>query len=333
MDDIIVNLTDFDVVPCLYGSKLLANIRQSSVMFSAITALARVSLVSTFLTILANVPVIVTICRTSSLWNKMYYKGLLLMSMTDLLTGLLTLPLATFIYWSFVLDDVTAEVRCRLWTAMVICASNLSGISVIGAVLITVERYLKICYSTRYQDFVSLKKALYLFLIMYGVAVLGILILRITISWEVTGYLGLFLVSFYSVCMSYMYFRIFKVVRESNARVNHNPDENARRMLEQRLAKTFVIIIVAFISCFMPYSIVSILWYMHYLDERVHIAHPFALYIGFFNSLLNPCIYVWQDSNLRKSLITNLCCDVGRIGATNREQRSGNRTDGADPRA
>ena len=255
---------------------------------------------------MVNLIVIETIWRTPSLGKKLYYKGLLSLSVTDLLSASVSAPMAGYCYWSIVSSDLQAEELCKIWKVMIAFAYVLTGLSLNGTVCIAIERYFKICHATKYQDIVTNKRVLSVILMLYGVTVAWA---TAFVSKDQTRILGYLFITGLIACIlgaAFMYHRIFATIRISQARVNCRSPEDSYRAREQRLAKTFILIIAALVVCFMPHCVFRILSMKRYREEWFHFTFGYTFYFGFFNSFLNPCLYIWQDSAFKKCVFSRI---------------------------
>ena len=318
MDHLLGNVTNFQLIVCSFRAILPIKVQPTSTIFNFFGILSKCLVVLTVLTAATNFLVIVTIWRTTSLWSKLYYKGLMFMSATDFLTGITTFPLSTFFYWSQVTQGISIEDFCKVWTVMILFGYVLTGLSLDGVLFVTIERYQKICHATTYHIIVNNRRALSLVLILCSKTVISLMLLLTTDSLAISGYFFFCFVSLYVLMLTYMYYKIFMTVRNSQARVDSTSEgsHEAHHMREQRLAKKFVFIILALLFCFTPFGVVISYWMDRYDEEWVHVALASSTFLVLLNSFLNPCIYIWQDSVLRKSLASGFCLHARRHRVT-----------------
>ncbi|CAH1153841.1 unnamed protein product [Phaedon cochleariae] len=87
---------------------------------------------------------------------------------------------------------------------------------------------------------------------------------------------------------------------------------------ERKAAKTLAIITGAFVMCWLPFFILALL--LPLCGESCNISGyimSFALWLGYFNSTLNPVIYTIFSPEFRQAF-KRILCGGHRAGRTNR---------------
>ncbi|XP_043935425.1 trace amine-associated receptor 7a-like [Protopterus annectens] len=289
--------------------------------------------VGTVLTITGNVMVIISICHFKQLQSPTHFL-ILSLATADFLLGLTVLPFSAVraidTCWYF------GDAFCTFHTSLdgTICIT-----SILHLCIIAIDRYFAITYPLIYPikftacstaliiTFVWIVSLTYTFSLLYSGAnkegleeiiaatsCKGSCQILINAKWGLVNLL-LFFIPF--SLMAWMYTRIFMVVRNQARLIESLTDEtfaahnyNSRvAKRERKAAKTLGIAMVAFVICWLPFFIASI------LDSYLNfILPPFAfdiiLGISYFNSALNPLIYAMFYPWFRKSIKLILSCKV-----------------------
>ena len=76
---------------------------------------------------------------------------------------------------------------------------------------------------------------------------------------------------------------------------------------ERKAAKTLAIVTGAFIACWLPFFIMALVMPIFKDQEFNHILVSFLLWLGYFNSTLNPIIYTIFSPEFRTAFQRMLC--------------------------
>ncbi|XP_023679852.2 trace amine-associated receptor 13c-like [Paramormyrops kingsleyae] len=267
-------------------------------------------------TITGNLVVIISIAHFKQLHTP---TNMLVMSLAlaDLLLGAVVMPFSMIRSvegcWYF------GDTFCSLHSTFdffLACASIFHLIS------IAVDRYQAVCNPLRYHDTVTIAVAWLMVALSWAAAAsyscaflyskgsmsgldgyitsincLGSCILLFNAQWSTPNTL----IGFFLPCsvMMGLYIKIFLVARQHVRQLGdmsqqpcfkQNNGKRKTHSSERKAAKTLGIVVGAFILCWMPYFITSV------LDPYIDFATPPVLYevfvwLGYFNSTLNPIIY------------------------------------------
>lgn len=88
--------------------------------------------------------------------------------------------------------------------------------------------------------------------------------------------------------------------------VRRKPKENADSKRERKAAKTLAIITGAFVACWLPFFVLAILVPTCDCEVSPHLT-SFSLWLGYFNSTLNPVIYTVFSPEFRHAFQRILC--------------------------
>ncbi|XP_046730091.1 trace amine-associated receptor 13c-like [Silurus meridionalis] len=279
------------------------------------------------ITILGNSVVIISIAHFKQLHTP---TNILVMSLAlvDLLLGITVMPFSMIRSvdgcWYY------SEEFCFLHSSFDMC---LTGASIFHLISIAIDRYQAVCYPLQYPTRVTIPVAWFMVAVSWTASVVysyTLLYSKANVeklddyiaSISCLGYCGLlfnalcaaldacicfFLPCFVMFCLYAQIFFISKKHARKIAAVKQSKNDMSLNKILQRVkhenkaAKTLGIVVGAFISCWMPYFLTSL------LDPFINFATPSVLYdvfvwLGYINSTLNPIIYGLFYPWFRKTL-------------------------------
>lgn len=189
--------------------------------------------------------------------------------------------------------------------------------SVLSLAALTVDRFLAITSPLTYRTKLNPKRA--------GFVAAGIWAFSLSFPFVyfVTGYLTYAFVFAHTVIiftflvMLITYYKIFRVlknqVKQWDSMDQTNVDNHAKRKAarwEQKVTKTFMIVLALFLACYLP-SCISI--YITNLCSAcsctfIHWVRDFHFLLILSNSGVNPFVYAWRFDNFRKAFVQLLSC-------------------------
>ncbi|NP_001076510.1 trace amine associated receptor 13d isoform X1 [Danio rerio] len=275
-------------------------------------------------TILGNSVVIISIAHFKQLQTT---TNILVMSLAlaDLLLGLVVMPFSMIRSvdgcWYY------GETFCMLHSSFDLF---LTSVSIFHLIFIAVDRHQAVCFPLQYPTMITIPVAWVMVMISWSMAALysyglvyskanmegldeyiqsmycvGGCTLYFNALWSVLDTL----ITFFLPCsvMIGLYARIF-VVAKKHARIINEANQNeidgtfkSSRRSEQKAAKTLGIVVGAFIMCWLPFFINSL------MDPYINFSTPVALFeafvwLGYINSTMNPIIYGFFYPWFRKTL-------------------------------
>ena len=272
--------------------------KQHSISFSAVNIL--LSITAT----LGNSLILVALHKESSLHppSKLLYRCL---ATTDLLVGLVNQPLyaagwmsVVYEHWSF----------CRYARdATVISSYVLCGVSLMTMTAISVDRLLAMLLGLRYKEIVTLRRTYIILAIFWIVSLVSGLFFhlnyRITFWFSVTGAPLCLVISIAS------YTKIFRAISHHQAQIQdyaqQQPSQpNALNMARYRKAVYNAIWVqLALVVCYFPQFIVRIVIFLSAKRfSNLFLIYGMGIFILFFNSTLNPFLYCWKISEVRRAV-------------------------------
>ena len=257
-------------------------------------------LVSVF-SFLGNGLVLLALHKESSIYppTKLLFYSL---STTDLLTGMVTLPMIITQLISILEDRIAL---CHYTVLLSYLFSFiLSSVSLFTLTAISVDRLLAILLGLRYRSVVNMKRAYALVIAIWLVAIVATMMYfwdpRIT-SWY--GSIGIF-VCLTSSCVAYT--KIFLKLRHHQTQVLSEIPQQRRTQAAQMNVTRFKRAVngalwlqLSLIACYLPFGIADGVMTHGKRSSLTYITREFALTLLFFNSLLNPILYCWKMKEVR----------------------------------
>ena len=256
-----------------------------SISFSAVNIL--LSITAT----LGNSLILVALHKESSLHppSKLLYRYL---GTTDFLVGLVTQPLYDT-YWI----SVVHEHWSLFWyarDAFFISSRALCSVSLSTLTAISVDRLLALLLGLRYKKIVTLRRTYIILAIVWAVCLVAsmcsYLNFRIAIWCNFVG------ISSCLVILVASYTKIFGALSHHQA-----SQTNALNMVRYRKAlHSAVWVQLGLIVCYVPYFTLIILCQVRCPNDIK--IEGIAIVLVFFNSTLNPFLYCWKISEVRRTV-------------------------------
>ena len=288
--------TTFEGLEC--SPVWVGELKQQSVSFSAVNVL--LSITAT----LGNSLILVALHKESSLHppSKLLYRCL---ATTDLLVGLVNQPLyaagwmsVVYEHWSF----------CRYARdATVISSSVLCVVSLMTMTAISVDRLLAMLLGLRYKEIVTLRRTYIILAIFWIVSLLSGLFFHL--NYRITFWLSFTGAPLCLVISIASYTKIFRAISHHQAQIQdyaqQQPSQpNALNMARYRKAVYNAIWVqLALVVCYFPQFIVRIVIFLCAKRfSNLFLIYGMGIFILFFNSTLNPFLYCWKISEVRRAV-------------------------------
>ena len=272
--------------------------KQQSISFSAVNILLSIT------AILGNSLILIALHKESSLHppSKLLYRCL---ATTDLLVGLVTQPIYVTYCMSVVHEHWSL---CRYARDVIFILSYvLCGVSLLTTTAISVDRLLAMLLGLRYKEIVTLRRTYIILAIFWIVSLVSGLFFhlnyRITFWLSVTGAPLCLVISIAS------YTKIFRAISHHQAQIQdyaqQQPSQpNALNMARYRKAVYSALWVqLALVVCYVPQFTVEIMISLSTKRfSNLFILHGMANVLVFFNSSLNPFLYCWKISEVRRAV-------------------------------
>ncbi|CAH3129891.1 unnamed protein product, partial [Pocillopora meandrina] len=276
----------------------LGDFKQQSISFSAVNIFFSIT------AILGNSLILVALHKESSLHppSKLLYSCL---ATSDLLVGLVNQPLyaagwmsVVYEHWSF----------CRYARdATVISSSVLCVVSLMTMTAISVDRLLAMLLGLRYKEIVTLRRTYIILTIVWVVCLVAGLFsylnYRIGLWYRIITIPSCLVISVAS------YTKIFRALSHHQAQIQDHVQRqrsqpSALNMARYRKAVYNAIWVqLALVVCYFPQFILRIVIFLSAKRfSNLFLIYGMGIFILFFNSTLNPFLYCWRISEVRRAV-------------------------------
>lgn len=236
------------------------------------------------------------------------------LAMADLLVGLVTEPVSAFYHIKNALGVIDYEVLSAAvhMPFFISCTA-----SVLSLAALTMDRYVAITSPFRYRANLSPLRALFACVIVWTIS------LSFPFAYLYLGFFSYaFLFANTAVVMTFLvllfaYVRIYKIfrrqVREWDSLHDSTEDNRAKKIRmrwEQKITKTLLIMLVLFISCYLPAC--AGIYVINLCStcgcDLVLFSRDIQFLLILANSSMNPFIYSWRLNNCRRAFIWIVSC-------------------------
>ena len=250
--------------------------------------------------ILGNFLILIALRKESSLHppSKLLYRNL---ATTDLLVGLVTHPLSVTYRISSIYKQWNLCRYAR--SAGYLSSYALCGVSLLTMTTISVDRLLALLLGLRYKRIVTLKRTSVIVAAVWvssGVAALCYILNKRIVFWFLYIIVPLCLVISIAA-----YTKIFHTLRYNKARVQQQSRQpNSLNILRYRKAVHSALSVqLALVVCYAPYIIAeSVTARRKTLSSHIVVIRGTVVALLYFNSTLNPFLYCWKISEVRKAV-------------------------------
>lgn len=268
------------------------------------------------LTIVGNVLVFTAVLRKPQLRN-VANTSILCLAFTDLTVGVFVQP-SYVIYQTSKLTTAPTDFPCGKLLIYSFSGVICICMSFLTLILISLERYMAVFYPYRYVEKVNSKRLISVIVTVWGISIGTLLTVRFLFginSNEEVGVISLVIITNF-IITSFVYFRIFRLVKRCNAQVqvelSHNnstsshepPLQENSNPREAKASKTVAFVAGTLFLCFTPTLCATIVDQASLApsDLLYHVIYPIGETAVLLNSCLNPGIYVWRNQGIRSSL-------------------------------
>ena len=266
---------------------------------------ATVNILLSITTFLGNSLILVALHKESFLHpsSKLLYRCL---ATTDLLVGLVVQPLAVT-YWMSVVHEHWTLCHYAVEAAYII-GSVLCGVSLLTMAAISVDRLLALLSGLRYKEIVTLK-SVYIIIASFWVLCLVASLCTVFDHQRITALCTYILIPLLLLISLASYTKIFRTLRNHQAQeqdhVQQKPSQprllnmaRYRKAVHSALWVQSVLVV-----CYTPYLIVRIvLTYSTTYSSQLGVASAMTVILVHFNSTLNPFLYCWKISEVRRAM-------------------------------
>ena len=276
----------------------VGELKQQSISFSAINILLSIRAT------LGNYLILAALHKESSLHppSKLLYRCL---ATTDLLVGLVTQPVAATYWMSLVHEHWSL---CR-YTRDVgyITGFALCGVSLFTMTAISVDRLLAMLLGLRYKEIVTLRRTYIILAIVWVVCLIAGLFSHL--DHRITFWCSPISISSCLVISVASYTKIFRALSHHRAQIQYHAQQqpgqpNALNIARYRkVVHSALWVQLALVVCYVPQFTMQIV-----ISLSTKPFSNFFIFLGmanvllFLNSTLNPFLYCWKISEVRRTV-------------------------------
>ena len=281
-----------------------------------------ISIPLSILATLGNGLILYSIATTVSL-QKPSNNLLAFLAVTDVLTGMLSLPLNIILR---TMEAKYIQIPCLLMLSYKLIVHLLVAVSVLVICLLSIDRCFAITNFTKYKSMNVMKiyKIVYILFWLYPITIMALWVLRIapleTLRRALSVMLGIVL-----ICVAVPNVMIFYEIRAGNLKVANMVSQQIqlqRKRQQKRSALTLLTIVVIFFVCYLP-RVIHLQLKLNSQSASFYHSERITALCGFFNSVINPFLYCYRKDDIRKrvlELIWNLrtrihCCRRQNLNA------------------
>ena len=285
----------FKILVCSPG--WVGDFKLQFISFSAVSIL--LSITAT----LGNSLILIALHKESSLHppSKLLYRCL---ATTDLLVGLVCQPHYAIYRISLVHEHWSL---CRYANyADSITSYTLCGVSLVTTAAISVDRLLAMLLGLRYKEIVTLRRTYIILAIVWVTClVTGLFFL---LNYSITFWCILIGIPFFLLISIAAYTKIFRALRHHQAQIQDHAQQqpshpNAMNMARYRKAVYSALWVqLALVVCYIPLFTVRIVISSTKQSSNLLIFLGIANILAYFNSTLNPLLYCWKMSGVRRAV-------------------------------
>ena len=279
----------------LCSPSLVSRLQQESLSFAALNILLSITAFAW------NSLILIALHKESSLHppSKLLYRCL---ATTDLLVGLVSQPLAAS-SWMFAAHE--HWIPCRYAsTATFITSHVLCGASLLTMTAISVDRLLALLLGLRYRQIVTLKRTKIILAALWVLS--GVAALCHISDYRITFLYGRIVIPSCLLISIVSYTKIFRTLSHHQAQVQDHfqqqPSQaNAMNMAGYRKALYSALWVqLALAVWYTPYLTMLVVTF--FSNRHFIILNGMAFVLAFFNSTLNPFLYCWKISEVRRAV-------------------------------
>ena len=273
------------------------------------------TVVNIFLSItafLGNTLILVALHKESSLHppSKLLFRSL---ATTDLCVGIFVEPIAI----SYFISAINAQWNiCRYATVSYITCYILCSASLFTLTAIGVHRLLALLLGLRFRQVVTLRRT-YLAVTVFWLVSIAASAMYFW-NYNITLWHGYMAISLCLVSSGFSYAKIFLTLRHHQIQLqNHlhqgQPSQGSPLNIARyrKTVSSALWVQLALVACYLPHAIVDALTTQRGRSPSLHLARQFTSTLVYFNSSLNPILYCWKITEVRRAVkdtIRGPCC-------------------------
>ena len=242
-------------------------------------------------TILLNALILIAV-RTKRRLQTNYNILLASLAGTDFAVGIVSQP-AFIIKEIYRLTGGSPDVYCMMYIPTKVVTTNLCLLSLFHLVLISVERFVAMKYSLRYESIVNRFRLIVALSISWLIVIVYFLTMIVpdlqAFPPAIFAIVSLLIIPYCHISVYFVCRRHMNQIKSEQV----SPEARAKFLAERKAWKTTSFIIGGVLMCYLPGILRSLI---------ANSFHPLSFSCFMLNSLLNPIIYCWRSKEIREAL-------------------------------
>ena len=261
-----------------------------------------------FTAVLLNSVTIHAIRKTSSASLPKNVRVLLLnLAFSDLSVGLVVQPIY-IIHLTFRFESQHGD-NSEMNTLALVTGLVFGCASILGVLILSVDRFLAVYLHLRYQEIVTPKRIVSILILSWVISTIASLF---WIGQEYHDFLVIFINVFLATCLTtiaLLQCKIYSIVRRHKFQIraqqvqgSKQTEDETRATFERQKSsvRSAFYIYLLLLACYLPNIFITSLHEM--LGKNFQILYDYTLTLVFVNSCLNPLIYCWKLRHVRRTI-------------------------------
>ena len=276
-----------------------------------------VNILLSIITFFGNATVLLALSKVTAIHpaSKLLFRTL---AATDFCVGVISQPLSIVSLMSQAHGEFNV---CRYASTVRFLTSHvLCMVSLLSSAATNLDRLLALSLRLRYRQFVTLKR-MYVIVTAFWVLSIAFSVMSL-ISERITIWFFTVVLSSCLIISGISYAKIFRILHHNQTQVNGlavsqmqpNPVRTPNVEVYKRTVSTIFWVQIGLVVCYVPYIVIGLI-----LRKNQTVPIVFAWRctgtLLLFNSSLNPVLYCWKMSSLRRAMketVRKICCNRGR---------------------
>ena len=276
-----------------------------------------VNILLSIITFFGNATVLLALSKVSAIHpaSKLLFRTL---AATDFCVGVISQPLSIVSLMSQAHGQFNV---CRYASTVRFLTSHvLCMVSLLSSAATNLDRLLALSLRLRYRQFVTLKR-MYVIVTAFWVLSIAFSVMSL-ISERITIWFFTVVLSSCLIISGISYAKIFRILHHNQTQVNGlavcqmqpNPVRTPNVEVYKRTVSTILWVQIGLVVCYVPYIVIGLILRKNQTVPIV-LAWRCTGTLLLFNSSLNPVLYCWKMSSLRRAMketVRKICCNRGR---------------------
>ena len=273
-----------------------------------------VNILLSIITFFGNATVLLALSKVSGLHpaSKLLFRTL---AATDFCVGVISQPLSIVSLMSQVHGQFNV---CRYASTVRFLISHvLCMVSLLSSAATNLDRLLALSLRLRYRQFVTLKR-MYVIVTAFWVLSIAFSVMSLISEW-ITIWFFIVVLSSCLIISGSSYAKIYRILHHNQTQVNGlavcqmqpNPVTTPNVEVYKRTVSTILWVQIGLVVCYVPYIVIGLILRKNQTVPIV-LAWRCTGTLLLFSSSLNPVLYCWKMSSLRRAMketVRKICCN------------------------